>query len=111
MRATEVSKVHEDYCNNGSSAGSDGFVVEEEILPINESVCAVGTYDERLGGITSRVRRFGANMMVYRGTAEEVLSRVGGETRKYAKVAVTLLGISAVLVVRPLGTVNLIAGN
>lgn len=98
VRDTELSEVHEDYCNNGNPSGSDGFTVEEEILPVDQSVCVVGTYDEQLGGLMAGVRRFGPNMMVYRGTAEEVLSRVGGETRKFAKIAVVLLGISALLV-------------
>ena len=52
---------------------------------------------EDLNGLTARRSRLGPNLLVYRGSAEEVLSRVGKETASFAKSAVVLVG-TAVLV-------------
>ncbi len=96
VRHSEVEEVHEDYClyTKLTVAVGDALIIEEEVLPIGKEVCVVGTYDKEMNGLTARRSRLGPNLIVYRGSAEEVLSRVGKDTAGFAKTAVFLVGIT-----------------
>ncbi len=97
VREAELEEVHQDYCTQREPGTGPGLNIEEEVLPVGQEVCVIGTYDKELNGLTARRSRLGPNLLVYRGSAEEVLLRVGKETAGFAKTAVFLVGI-AVLV-------------
>lgn len=85
--------IHTDFCQTGYKDGTNTVQVEEEYVPINEEVSIVGTYDGTWNAITTAKRRFGPELMVYKGNPQEVLDRVGKEVRTFAKVAAVLLTI------------------
>ncbi len=87
-------EIHKDYCQLTELGDGKVFVVEEEVLPVNQAMCVVGTFDQRTNGITAGKRRFGPDLMVYRGTMDEVLVRIGGDIGLYTKFVVGLLGIA-----------------
>ncbi len=97
VREAELEEVHEDYCTQREPGSGPGLNIEEEVLPVGQEVCVIGTYDQELNGLTARRSRLGPNLLVYRGSAEEVLLRVGKETARFAKTIAVLVGI-AVLV-------------
>ncbi len=97
VREAELEEVHQDYCIKRKPGAGLGLNIEEEVLPVGQEVCVIGTYDKDLNSLTARRSRLGPNLLVYRGSAEEVLSRVGKETAGFAKTAAFLVGI-AVLV-------------
>ena len=95
-RHSIAEELHEDFCQVTKVGTATKFVVDEGVLPVDQTVCVIGTYDESLGGLTASSSRLGPNLMIYRGNTEEVLSRVGGEVSGYAKVAAVLIGIGVV---------------
>jgi hypothetical protein len=99
LRHTSIEEVHEDYLMGEIGPSADGLVIDEEVLPAGEAVTMVGTYERERNCLTARRSRLGPNLFVYRGRAEEVLSRVGKESAGFAKAAAVLLGLGVV----PLG--------
>ncbi len=89
------SEMHKDFCQLTELGEGKIFVVDEEILPANQMVCVVGTFDQELNAITASKPRFGPDLMVYCGNADEVLARVGGEIGWYTKFAVGMLVFTA----------------
>jgi len=98
LRHTEVREVQEDYCQTSSVGTGAGLTIDEEVLPAGETVCVVGTFEAESSSLTARRSRFGPNLMVYRGSAEEVIARVGKDSRFFAKAIVVLLGTGVLLV-------------
>ncbi len=92
-----IDEIRQDYCQGGPPASGDGLVIDEEVLPVGETVSIVGTYDAELQALTARRPRLGENVMVYRGGANEVVERVGGDLRWFAKAIGILLLAGAVL--------------
>lgn len=97
VRHTVLEEVHQDYCMGAVTGSGDGLVIDEEVLPVGQEVCVIGAYEKELNGLTARRSRLGANLIVYRGNAEEVLSRVGKETAGFAKTATFLVGAGVLL--------------
>jgi hypothetical protein len=89
--------VHEDYLMGEIGPSADGLVIEEEVLPAGEAVSAVGTWDQAGSCLTARRSRLGPNLFVYRGRAEDVLSRVGKESAGFARATAVLLGLGGLL--------------
>ncbi|MGE0824340.1 MAG: hypothetical protein AB7G75_14095 [Candidatus Binatia bacterium] len=56
-RHTEVEEVHRDYCMSTDLGNGHSLVIEEEVLPVDQHVCIVGTYDAKRDGLTARKRR------------------------------------------------------
>jgi hypothetical protein len=97
LRHGEVEEVHHDYLMGSIGPHADGLVIDEEFLPVGKAVSVIGTYDEKRSALTARRSRLGPNLMVYQGSAEEVLSRVGKEVRGFARAVAVLLVIGFVL--------------
>ncbi|MEZ5285825.1 MAG: hypothetical protein R2712_13665 [Vicinamibacterales bacterium] len=96
--------VHQDYCTGTLGAHLDGLVIDETTLPIGERVCVIGTYEPESRTLSGRLGRIGPNVMVYRGSADEVLARVGGETRGYTTAVLVLVGIAVLVLAFALAT-------
>jgi hypothetical protein len=92
-RHGEVEEVHADYCQSSGRLSSAGLTVEEQRLPVDVEVCVIGTYDETARALTARRPRLGPNLMVYRGSREEVVTRLGSEVAWFARAAAVLLGV------------------
>jgi hypothetical protein len=95
LRAGEIDEVHEDYRMGAVGDRADTLTIEEEVLPVGVAVCAVGTYRAERRSLTARRSRFGPNLMVYRGRADEVIARVGGENVTYTRAILVLWSIAA----------------
>jgi hypothetical protein len=96
-RQTEIREVHQDYLPGSLGSNVETLVIEEEILPSAQRVTVIGTYDRRRKALTTRLAVFGANLFIYRGGADEVLARVGGETRGFIRVTAALLGVGGLI--------------
>jgi hypothetical protein len=97
VRHTEVDEVHQDYLMGAVGPSADALVIVEEVLPLGQAVCAIGTYDRERNGLTARRSRLGPNLFVYRGSAAEISSRMDEELRCSATTVAWLLGIGALL--------------
>ncbi len=97
VRHTSIEEVHEDYVMGDVGPSADALVIDEEVLPTGEAVTIVGTYDREKNCLTARRSRLGPNLFVYRGRAEEVLSRVGKESAGFAKATAVFLGLGGLL--------------
>lgn len=95
VRHGEVDEVHEDFRMGAIGDDVAPLTLEEEVLPVDERVCVVATYDEAPQRLVARRSRLGPNLMVYRGGAREVLDRVGGEMAGYTRAALVLAGVAA----------------
>ncbi len=95
-RHTIAEKFHRDFMRNADFGNGDALMIEEEVLPVDQIVCVVGTYDDRLKGLTVQKSRLGPNLMIYRGTVEDVLSRIGKDLSWFAKAAAILISIGLV---------------
>ena len=80
----------------GAFGGPDELTVEEEYVPVDEPICVIGTAEADPPGLSGRRPRFGPNIVVYRGTPEDVMERVGAETRGWMK-GLRILGLIAAL--------------
>jgi hypothetical protein len=97
-RSGEVEEVHEDFRMGAVGEDVAPLVLEEELLPVDEQVCVIGTYDEARRRLVARRSRLGPDLVVYRGGANEVVERVGGELGGYVKAALVLAGVGAAIV-------------
>jgi hypothetical protein len=98
VRRGEVEEVHEDFRMGAIGANVEPLILEEEVLPVDQRVCVVGTYDAERRRLVARRSRLGPNLMVYRGATSEVLARVGGEMALYTRAAVALALVAAAIV-------------
>jgi hypothetical protein len=98
VRQTEIDEVHQDYRMGTPGENVEPLAIEEEVLPVGQSVCVIGTYEGARQRLTGRRSRIGPNLIVYRGTAPEVLSRVGGDIPGYTKAVAVLTGIGVTIV-------------
>ncbi len=95
-RSNIRQEIHKDYCRVQNLAAGNQFVVEEEeVLPIDQTICVIGTFDQSLNGLTPATSRRGPNLMVYNGSVKEVLERVGNDLKWYVKIATCMVGIGA----------------
>ncbi len=95
-RHSETREIHQDFSRTYDVEQGIGLTIDEEVLPIDQEVCAVGTYDKRLRGLTAKNPRLGPNLIVYKGSAEEVILRVGSEIAGFTKMAIILIAIGIV---------------
>ncbi len=92
-RHTTAEELHQDFRSRFALTNEHRLVIQEEVLPVDQPVCVVGTYDEKLDGLTARRARLGPNLMVYQGSAEEVIARVGKDLIWFARITVVLIAI------------------
>ncbi|MCB1864389.1 MAG: hypothetical protein KDG50_03100 [Chromatiales bacterium] len=92
-----IDEVHEDYLMTGIVRDTDLLAIQEESLPVDTNVCAIGTYDAAGNALTGTKPRVGPNLMIYRGTAHEVLERLRAETAKYSKIAMWMVGVGVLI--------------
>jgi hypothetical protein len=92
-RHAGIDDVHEDYRMGTLGEHVDGLIIDEEVLPVDRAVTVIGTFDQERRAMTAQRSRFGPNLMVYQGSAREVLARVGKENQWFAKAIVGLLVI------------------
>jgi hypothetical protein len=97
LRNTPVEEAHHDYVLRQLGPSVDTLVIDEAVLPVGKAVTVIGTYDREANALTARRSRPGANLYVYRGRAEAVLSRIGKENAGFAKATGTFLGIGGLL--------------
>ena len=97
-RRSVAGEVHEDWCRASGTGGGLVLTVEEEVVPADEAICVVGTLDETAKAITPLRWRIGPDLMVYRGSASEVIERVGGDVGRFARIALAMLAVFAVIV-------------
>ena len=92
-------EVQRDYCLPLSGDYGLSCAVTEEAAPVNEPVCVVGTYDAGSDSMTGIRPRFGPNLIVYRGSVDEVLIRVGGDVVRYTRWAAIMIAAGAAALV------------
>ena len=94
-----ISEVSTDVMT-GSIAGNDEtLLVEEECIPADETVCAIGTYDEKTNGLTGSRDRFGPNIIIYRGKADDVLSRLSKDISGFMNASIVMVTIAALIII------------
>jgi hypothetical protein len=71
--------------------------IQEETLPVGERMCLVGTYDRQGQRLTARRSRLGPGLMAYRGSADEVLKRVGKDLSAHGRFSATLVVVGGLL--------------
>lgn len=98
VRRTDTDTVHEDYLMGTLGPNTGPLVIEEEVLPVGQPVCVIGTYDEARQRLVPRRSMLGPDLMVYRGTADDVVARVSRDMRGYVKAVGVLLGITVLIV-------------
>jgi hypothetical protein len=96
---TEAEEFHQDFSRNTDLSDDVNLITEEEVLPLDQPVCVVGTFNGNMKGLSARKPRLGPNLIIYKGNAEDVISRVGGELASIARTAMILIGIG----ILPLG--------
>ncbi len=72
----------------------DRLAVQEEILPVDDAVTLIGTLESDPAGISGRRRRWGGNLVAYRGEASSVRAHLEGEMKRY-RTALAILVIVA----------------
>lgn len=92
-RNVGTEEIRRDYCMGSIGTHADGIMVEEEVLPVDRTVCIIGTYDRERNGLSAQRSRAGHNLMVYPGSASEVLARIGGDIKTFTRVAGVLVTI------------------
>lgn len=97
VRHERTEEVHQDYCMGTIPESYFNPTIEEEALPVDETLCVIGTYNVGLHGLTAEKKRMGPNMMVYQGTAKHVLERMSKDVKGFTKVSFWLLSIAAVV--------------
>jgi hypothetical protein len=99
VRHTIVDEVHQDYRMDEIGPHADRLDITEEVLPVDQRVCVVGAYDQERRSLTARRSRLGANLIVYRGSADEVMARVSRHNARLVMViAVTVVIAAGVLI-------------
>lgn len=95
----DVDEVHEDYLMAGPGNVVEVLQINEAVLPAEERVCVVGTYDEPGARLTARRSWFAPGLTVYRGGADEVLCRIGRDAAFFFRFAplLVLTGLSLLL--------------
>lgn len=101
-RAGTDGELHHDYLVTPLGTGAEDLAIEQECLPVDTPVCVIGTYDAERQSLTARHARIGHNLMVYRGSADEVVARVGADVGRYFKVATWLLATAALILLAAL---------
>ena len=99
VRHTEVEEVHRDYCMEADLGTGANLHYQEEVLPVNQSMCIIGTYDAEQDALTAGRPRWGHNLIVYRGSPQEVLARIGKESRFFSVATALLVGIGVLGVI------------
>jgi hypothetical protein len=95
VRHTIVDEVHHDYRMGDVEPHADRLTIIEEVLPVDQRVCAIGAYDQQHRSLTARRSRLGANLVVYRGRADEVIARLSRTNATSMKVIAGLLLVAA----------------
>lgn len=80
----------------------DSMQIEETCLPINQTMCLVGTYDAAQGGLSAGGSFLGAKLAAYQGTRSEVIRRMAEDNRKFRNIMLVLLGLGIVLLGIPI---------
>jgi len=93
-----VEEVRRDFVTGARAASAAGLTAVEEVLPVDRPVCVIGTWKRALGGLGARRGRIGPNLIVYPGTASEVIERVGKELRGFARAAIVLVATGVAIV-------------
>jgi hypothetical protein len=98
VRRSDIDQVHQDYRMGDLGPNAETLNLVEEALPVGQRVCVIGAYRQAGQAITARRSRLGPNLMVYRGSADEVLARVGKDVGVFTKAAVVLIGVGVSIV-------------
>ena len=95
-RNTKAEEFHQDFSHKTVLSDDRTLVIEEEVLPLDQPVCVVGAFNAKMDGLSARNPRLGPNLIVYSGTAEDVISRVGNELASINRTATILIGIGII---------------
>lgn len=87
----------QDYCLTKVYNPDVDYSVTEHLVPVDEEVCMIGTYNKNDHAMTGQRPRFGPNLMVYRGSVEHVISCIGNDVKKFSKALLILLAIPAAI--------------
>ncbi|MEM1153075.1 MAG: hypothetical protein AAGI44_02980 [Pseudomonadota bacterium] len=88
----------QDFLISNVETNSDQLTVEEACLPIGEPVCLIGHYEALDQGLSGRKSSDGqSGLIYYLGTADEVLSRLADERRKWLPVSVGMIVVGGAL--------------
>lgn len=94
--SNNIEEIGEDYyATKYNDFG--GLSIEEGALPMDQEVCVIGTYNEASNSLSSRRHRLGSNLIVYRGSAEEVIVQLGQDVEFLSKVVKLTLGIGLLI--------------
>ena len=96
---TPIGEVHHEFFNARGEHGKGNYTVEEEVLPVDIHVTAIGTYDASAEALLARNSRIGPNLMVYRGNPQEVLERVSAQIEGYNRFTKAFLLVAGALLV------------
>ena len=92
--------LHRDYLISDVSNAGNSLTVEEEVVPVDVPVCILGTYEALEQGLSGR----GGDLLVYRGSAGEVLGRLAGDIRRHGLISLVMVLIGGGICLAPLLT-------
>ncbi|MEM8660424.1 MAG: hypothetical protein AAGF35_06020, partial [Pseudomonadota bacterium] len=82
----------QDFLISNVETDSKQLTVEEACLPVGEPVCLIGYYEALDQGLSGRKSSDGqSGLIYYLGTADEVLSRLEDERRKWLPVSIGMV--------------------
>ncbi|MEM6702864.1 MAG: hypothetical protein AAF690_09180 [Acidobacteriota bacterium] len=101
LQSTRVRSIDEEHCADFDPAEEASLTIEEQILPVGEDLCWIGTYHASERALTGTRPRLGPNLQVYRGDGRTVMERLAGEVRGFGLTALALVGLGALLISVP----------
>lgn len=97
-RASVEPPVRVDCCIYKVEDADIGLTVTEEVVPIDEAVCVLGTYEALDQGLSGR----NGPILVYRGTAEQVSARLSKDMRGSTRIGLICVLLGGGVCIAPL---------
>jgi hypothetical protein len=98
-RSNNIEEIREDFYRHRYDKTYGGLSIEEASLPVDQEVCIIGTYNEASNSLSSRRHRLGSNLIVYSGSAKEVINQLSQDVKFLSKVVKLTLGIGLLIAV------------
>lgn len=93
-----IGEISVDVVTGDLAGKNETLSIQEECIPSDETVCAIGTYDEESHGLTGARERMGDNLIIYRGGLSDVLTRMSRDISGHLKAVVVMVAISLVII-------------
>ena len=90
-------EISADFCLAKGVGNLSNYTMVEEHLPLNNNVTVIGTFDNLNYAINGKNRRFGPNLIVYKGNRTELIERISKEVSGYLRGVLIMLGIAGAI--------------